>query len=634
MAGANVERLVSIASLIMVLLPLFMLLSPFIGVDALDRTLVDGATGSDVVRAVIAKVDASRIAFGDDHRLLRRLAFVETSDGANSSSSSGGLWGLQQSHLDTVSSSPQLEELRIAIRAAFGIDWGTVKINDLGKPFFAGLVARLYLFYLEISGTAVIPLAGDIVGQARFWLTYYHSDVGGVSHTEIYFVEQVDILEEREGCKVNLDIFFVLDGSGSIGDTDFSQVRQFEHDFVDQLRIGPNDNQVGTIVFSDYGSLIFSLNAYNNKADILSQILNINYPGSSTNTADGLCKLVRYGFADGHGARPTSGAVFRIAIVMTDGKSNEESSECQWNTLQAAEAVHELSPPVLVYAIGVTSSVNDEELNAIATSPDFVTYIHSFDPHIIQETQESHVDEVCKRATLPADTDEEMNGTLDQNETVRYHYQIPVAGITLRVCISVGHVVVYGSFSVPNPNSAFYDFVLEFGSESNTSDTETCRNRYIDPDKIPQPHPPPNTQPSSTYQPSTGGAPTTTTTLAPQPTVVPSTAPPVVELTDKVVYLSVVGVARENNFVLNGSVGDIYPKPPAVTISTPTSDEHVVMIAVLAGGGGLLLLVFLLLTLVCSLCCCCCVCRRSKSTSVDQYDLLSRDSTSEWAGVE
>ena len=174
-------------------------------------------------------------------------------------------------------------------------------------------------------------------------------------------------------------------------------MRQFEHDFVDQLRIGPNDNQVGTIVFSDYGSVIFNLNAYNNKVDILQSILNINYPGDSTNTADGLCKLVRYGFSDGHGARPTSGAVFRIAIVMTDGMSNKESSECQWNTLQAAEAVRELSPPVLVYAIGVTSSVNDDELNAIASGPKFVTYIDSFNSHIIQETQESHVDEVCER---------------------------------------------------------------------------------------------------------------------------------------------------------------------------------------------------------------------------------------------
>ena len=82
--------------------------------EAVDRTLVEGATGSDVVQAVIAKLDASQIAFGDDHRLLRRLSFVETADGANSSSSSVGLWGPQQTQLDVVRSSPQLEELRIA----------------------------------------------------------------------------------------------------------------------------------------------------------------------------------------------------------------------------------------------------------------------------------------------------------------------------------------------------------------------------------------------------------------------------------------------------------------------------------------------------------------------------------------
>ena len=202
---------------------------------------------------------------------------------------------------------------------------------------------------------------------------------------------------------MNLDIFFVLDGSDSIGSTDFSQVRQFEHDFVEQLRVGPQDNQVGTIVFSTASEVVFYLNTYDNSNDVLNQILAIPYPGGSTNTADGLCKLVRYGFADGNGARPASGAVFRIAIVMTDGKSNQESSECQWNTLQAAEAVHKLDPPVLVYVIGVTDSVNVNELNAIASShasdPDskFVTYIDSFDPHDIQEVQESHADEVCKR---------------------------------------------------------------------------------------------------------------------------------------------------------------------------------------------------------------------------------------------
>ena len=177
---------------------LFLLAALFSGANTLDKTLDDGAIGSDVVQAVIAKLDASGIAFGDDHRLLRRLAFVETADGANTNVSNVGLWGLSQSHLDVVGSAPLLAELRIAVRAAFGIDWGAVTTNDLGKPFFAGLAARLYLFYLEISGTATIPLAGDIDAQAHFWFTYYHSNVG-FSWTEQYFVVQVDLLEEREG---------------------------------------------------------------------------------------------------------------------------------------------------------------------------------------------------------------------------------------------------------------------------------------------------------------------------------------------------------------------------------------------------------------------------------------------------
>ena len=169
-----------------------------------------------------------------------------------------------------------------------------------------------------------------------------------------------------------------------------------------------------------------------------------------------------------------------------------------------------------------------------------------------------------------------MNGTLDQNETVRYHFQIPVAGITVRVCISVGHVVVYGSFSVPNPNSAFYDFLLEFESETSNSESENCQSTFIDPDKIPPSPSSPNIQSSSTHAPSSDSRPPTTS-LAPQPTVVPND----IDLTDRVVFLSVVGGAGENNFVLNGSVGDTYPTPPdaiqTTTIPTiPTTTTTVV----------------------------------------------------------
>ena len=198
---------------------------------------------------------------------------------------------------------------------------------------------------------------------------------------------------------MNTDLFFVLDGSGSIGSSNFDRVRQFEHDFVSKMEIGPNDNQIGTIVFSGEAQMQFSLNAYQSKSDLLSAIQTIVYPSGSTNTPDGLCKLVRYGFVEQNGARPTSAAIFRVAIVMTDGKSNQQSQECGWDTLQAADAVHNLKPPVLVYAIGVTNNVNDQELQAIASSPSYITYLDSFNENILQEAQEEHIYQVCKTGT-------------------------------------------------------------------------------------------------------------------------------------------------------------------------------------------------------------------------------------------
>ena len=198
------------------------------------------------------------------------------------------------------------------------------------------------------------------------------------------------------GCKVNTDLFFILDGSGSIGDTNFDEVRRFEHDFVNDLDIGPGDNQVGTIVFSTTANVDFYLNMYQNKTDLLAAINNIPYPGGSTNTPDGICKLIRYGFTEQNGSRPASGATFRVAVVMTDGKSNENSAECGWNTSRAAEELHKQIPPILVYVIGVTNSINQNELNDIATGPEYITYLNSFNKNLLQEAQEEHIYEVCK----------------------------------------------------------------------------------------------------------------------------------------------------------------------------------------------------------------------------------------------
>ena len=200
------------------------------------------------------------------------------------------------------------------------------------------------------------------------------------------------------GCRVNADMFFLLDGSGSIGKDNFQSMRLFVKKFVDTLNIGPENNQVGMIVFGNEADVAFHLATYNNTNDIVEAIMKYPYPnGAVTNTADALYKL-KSGFSEGNGARTSSASVFRFAIVLTDGKSTKKSPYGDnWNTSQAADAVHGLKPPVLVYAIGVTDSDNTEELETIASSPNAVSKLDSFSYWNLQVVGEEYIEKFCLR---------------------------------------------------------------------------------------------------------------------------------------------------------------------------------------------------------------------------------------------
>ena len=81
---------------------------------------------------------------------------------------------------------------------------------------------------------------------------------------------------------------------------------------------------------------------------------------------------------------------------MTDGKSNDVSSNCSFqSTLEAAEAVHRFEPSILVYVIGVTDNVDSQELEAIATRPEYVSHINSFNSALLREIQEQQTYDLC-----------------------------------------------------------------------------------------------------------------------------------------------------------------------------------------------------------------------------------------------
>ena len=53
-----------------------------------------------------------------------------------------------------------------------------------------------------------------------------------------------------------------------------------------------------------------------------------------------------------------------------------------------------------------------------------------------------------------------ITSTLEQNEASYIQLGLPVDGMTFRLDVSQGSVVMYGSNKIQNPNEAFYDFKL------------------------------------------------------------------------------------------------------------------------------------------------------------------------------
>jgi collagen type VI alpha len=410
---------------------------------------------------------------------LRRIAYVETADGESppSSGNDGGIWNVALEDFERTQDDPELADIRKEVNAAFSSDfissnvrsWEFLAYRDLNRPLWSALAARLLIHKAEKS--VDVPTASDISGQAVFWKTYYN-EAGDMEKFRV----DVEQLERDEGCKIKSDVIFVLDTSGSVGSHNFREVINFTLKFVENLNIGPTENQVGVILFNHLGIPIFNLSTYSDKESLLKGIESIEYRAGYTNIADGLCLLLE-GFREENGARLPEGDVFRLAVVMTDGQSNRLSEQCNNSTTEdVAEKVHNFSPPILVFAIGVTAHVNVSELKAIATHEEYIMYLGKFDENLLMEARDEQTYEFCVKSTIPIPLGQQA-GQLNESGNVRYEIEVPEEGLTVRLCVRKGHIIFYASFTVSNPNDALHDYKREVINEG----TITCDDAFIVP---------------------------------------------------------------------------------------------------------------------------------------------------------
>ena len=110
---------------------------------------------------------------------------------------------------------------------------------------------------------------------------------------------------------------------------------------------------------------------------------------TSTNTADALIRLRTEVFTLEGGARSADVAIPRVAVVITDGRSNINASL----TIPSALALREGG--TTVYSVGVGGELNMDELLAIASSPDNVQLLEGFDGTEFDGLRSSITNDAC-----------------------------------------------------------------------------------------------------------------------------------------------------------------------------------------------------------------------------------------------
>ena len=183
----------------------------------------------------------------------------------------------------------------------------------------------------------------------------------------------------------------MIDSSGSIedGGSTWDRMKTFTQELVNRLDIGVTRVRVGAVIYSGNAAVVFKLNTYSKKSDIVDHLGTLAFLGTKTYTGLGLRYMRNEIFQPNSGDRDN---VANIGIVITDGKSNINEEETK------TEADLAKDEGARIIAIGITDKINPAELREIASDNRSLITVDNFD--VLMEQLDSIISITCQRPTV------------------------------------------------------------------------------------------------------------------------------------------------------------------------------------------------------------------------------------------
>uniref|UniRef100_A0A2C9K6G8 VWFA domain-containing protein n=1 Tax=Biomphalaria glabrata TaxID=6526 RepID=A0A2C9K6G8_BIOGL len=222
----------------------------------------------------------------------------------------------------------------------------------------------------------------DLLNNVLYQLAQRTCAASGSEEKPVVVEPPIEVVPPE--CQAQADVIYVVDASGSIGPKNYKKVQQFTVDIAKSFRIGKNEVQFGSVIFSSVAQKWFDLKDNRNIAQLRRALLSGPYFNSTTRT-DKALDLIRSENMFGRSAGGRDAAQ-KIVILLTDGASDDKKK-----TLAAANKLK--NNDVNIIAVGV-GNAELAELRAVASSNDDVLFANTFDA--LDKVKDQVIERTCE----------------------------------------------------------------------------------------------------------------------------------------------------------------------------------------------------------------------------------------------